>query len=80
MTEVEMIQTLTDIFRDVMDDDTLQLRETTTADDIVSWDSITHVNLVISIEQAFKIKFALGELQDLKNIGDILNLIQQKMS
>jgi acyl carrier protein len=74
------LDTLTPIFREVFDDETVELTRSTTADDIEAWDSLTHMNLVIALELGFKIKFALGELQILKNVGEMLDLINKKMA
>lgn len=70
---------LAPIFRQVFDDNSIVLTKNTTADDIDDWDSLTHMNLVIAVEIRFKIKFALGELQTLKNVGDMLDMINKKI-
>lgn len=72
------LELLEPIFRTVFDDPAITLTRSTTADDIEDWDSLTHMNLVIAVELAFKLKFALGELQTLKNVGDMLDLINKK--
>jgi acyl carrier protein len=74
------IEEITPVFREVFDDDSINLTRSTTADDVEEWDSLTHMNLVIALELKFKIKFALGELQTLKNVGEMLDLINRKLS
>ena len=74
------IEEITPVFREVFDDDSINLTRGTTADDVEEWDSLTHMNLVIALELKFKIKFALGELQTLKNVGEMLDLINRKLS
>jgi len=74
------IEEITPVFREVFDDDSISLTRGTTADDVEEWDSLTHMNLVIALELKFKIKFALGELQTLKNVGEMLDLINRKLS
>ena len=74
------IEEITPVFREVFDDDSINLTTSTTADDVEEWDSLTHMNLVIALELKFKIKFALGELQTLKNVGEMLDLINRKRS
>ncbi|MFT5125713.1 MAG: acyl carrier protein [Kiritimatiellia bacterium] len=69
-----------DIFRDIFDNDELTIARETVADDVEDWDSLNHINLVTALEAEFKIRFALGELQGLKNVGDMLDLVQQKIS
>jgi acyl carrier protein len=76
MTTLEMLDP---IFQEVFDDVEIKLSCGTTADDIEAWDSLTHMNLVVALELRFKIKFALGELQKLKNVGEMLDLINRKL-
>ena len=66
------------IFRDIFDDQTLQIKRETSARDIEAWDSLAHINLVMAVEHEFGIKFALGELQSLKNVGDMVDVIEKK--
>jgi acyl carrier protein len=66
------------IFRDIFDDEKLVIRRETSAKDIDAWDSLAHINLVMAVEKEFGIKFALGELQDLRNVGDMLDVIEKK--
>lgn len=73
------LEELEPVFRQVFDDDAIVLQLETTSDDIDDWDSLTHMNLVVALELRFKIKFALGELQKLKNIGEMLDLINRKL-
>jgi len=74
------LEELTPIFRQVFDDNSIVLTRNSTADDIDDWDSLTHMNLVIALELKFRIKFALGELQKLKNVGEMLDLINKKLA
>jgi acyl carrier protein len=74
------LEKLTPIFRQVFEDDEIVLKRETTADDIDAWDSLSHINLVIAIEMEFRIRFALGELQALKNVGNLTDLIDKKLS
>lgn len=73
------LEILSPIFQEVFDDESIDLRRETTADDVDMWDSLTHMNLVIAVEVKFRIKFALGELQTLKNVGGMLDLINKKI-
>jgi acyl carrier protein len=73
------MEILNGIFREVFDDTTLVIKRETTADDIDDWDSLSHLNLVIAVEMKFGIKFALGELQSLKNVGDMADLVEKKL-
>ena len=77
MTETTLSK-LQSIFREVLDDDQLSLAAETTAEEVPAWDSLSHLTLVAEIEKEFGIKFALGELQTLKNVGDMVDLVNAK--
>jgi acyl carrier protein len=68
------------IFREVFDDDTLQIRPEMTADDVDGWDSLSHVNLIVAVETAFRIRFNRKELLTFKNVGDLLRCIEGKIA
>ena len=69
---------LTEVFRDVFDSPSLTVTRATTAQDVDGWDSLTHVNLVLAVEKAFRIRFTTSEIVALKNVGDLQDLIQRK--
>jgi acyl carrier protein len=75
----EVHQKLTDVFRDIFDDPAIEITETTTADDIDDWDSITHINLIAAVEKAFKISFNTKDVKGLANVGDFVQLIASKL-
>ena len=68
------------IFCDVFDDPNLVITRDSNASTVEDWDSLAHVNLVTAIETKYRIRFALGELQELKNVGDMIDLIQEKLA
>ena len=70
---------LTEVFRTIFADDELVIARTTTAQDIDGWDSMAHVRLLLSVEKAFKVKFTTLEIANLKNVGELLDLIQAKL-
>lgn len=80
MERDEIIQQLQPIFRDVLDQPNLQLTAESNASNVEDWDSLAHVTLVASVEKHFRVKFTLAELQSLKNIGDMADLIAKKLS
>jgi acyl carrier protein len=73
-----MQDTLTRIFREVFFDDTIVLRPDLTAQDVDGWDSLTHIRLLVTVERTFKIKFTVTEVGELKNVGELMKLIQIK--
>lgn len=68
------------IFRDVLDDPAFVLTREASAQTVPAWDSLAHVNLVTTIEQEFDVHFALGELERLKNVGEMVDLIEAKLA
>ena len=79
MTEHEILERLTAIFRDILDDDDIELTPETTAADIKDWDSANHINIVVSVEMRFGIKISNAQVEQLKNVGDFVALIAQKL-
>ncbi len=76
---MDTLARVTPIFHQVFEDDSIVIKRETTADDVDAWDSLSHINLVIAIEMEFNIRFALGELQTLKNVGEMCDLIDKKV-
>lgn len=79
MTEAEILQKLNEIFRDLFDLPDLELSPEMSAADIDEWDSVNHVMLVVEIERQFKVKFHTAEVEEMKNVGDLVNLIVEKL-
>jgi acyl carrier protein len=79
MTREEVFNGVQDIFRDIFDEDELVISDSTSSDEIEDWDSLNHINLVSAIEKEFKIKFALGELMTLKDVGAMVDLMVEKL-
>ncbi len=80
MEQAEIYSKLTDIFRDIFDDDALVLRPEMTAADVPEWDSFNHINLIVATEARFGIKFQTAEVESLKNVGHFVELIQKKLA
>ncbi len=77
MTREEIYVDLTEIFQDIFDDDTLEINDETTADDIEGWDSLEQINLLVAIEKQFNIKIGLADVSGLENVGAMVDLIQR---
>jgi len=69
---------LTQVFHDVFDDDSIVVRPELTADDVDEWDSLTHIRLVIAVEKTFGLKFSAAEVERLRNVGDLVALIESR--
>lgn len=73
-----ILEKLTGIFRIVFEDPALVITPQTTAGDVTNWDSLAHVQLIMSVEKAFGLRFPLGELQAMKNVSDLIASIEKK--
>lgn len=80
MTKIEIFNKVEEIFQDVFDDEDLKITNETNSDTIEDWDSLNHINLVSAIEKEFKIKFSLMELMELKDVGEMNELIMEKVN
>ena len=78
MTYEEIKEKTNPIFRKVFADDSIEIHDEMTAKDVERWDSLNHLTLISSVEESFSIKFKLKELISMKNVGDLLRLIQAK--
>lgn len=79
MDRNELLSQINTIFKDILDDDEVVVNETSTANDVDDWDSLTHIQLVVAIEKHFKIRFTSKEIQSWKNVGEMLTSIQNKV-
>jgi len=79
MTREELFDRVQDIFRDIFDEDDMVIEDKTSSNDVEEWDSLNHINLVSAIEKEFEIRFALGELIELKDVGAMIDLIGEKL-
>lgn len=75
MSREEVFEKLNEVFRDVFDDESIVVTDTTTANDIEDWDSLEHINLIVAIENKFNIKFKMSEVTGLKNVGEMADVI-----
>jgi acyl carrier protein len=77
---MELHDRLNQIFREVFDDDDINITPVMTANDIDGWDSLSHVNLIVAVENTFNIRFSQKELLTFRNVGDLLNCIRGKIT
>ena len=71
----EIFERLDRVFQDVFDDDTIHVTPKTTADDIEDWDSLEHITLISAVEREFHMKFKMGEISSMKNVGEMAHII-----
>ncbi|MCI6755689.1 MAG: acyl carrier protein [Lachnospiraceae bacterium] len=80
MTRDEIYDRLNEVFRDVFDDESITVNDKTTSADIDGWDSLEHINLIAAVEQEFGIHFAMGQIVTMKNVGEMANIIEEKLA
>lgn len=78
MEKTEVLAKVQEIFQDVLDNEDIELSYETTADDIDEWDSLSHIQLIVDIEKAFKLKFTSKELMSWDTVGDMIECIISK--
>lgn len=78
MNKDQVMERLTEIFRDVFDDESIELSDSTTADDIEAWDSLEHITLISAVEKAFKMRFTMREVSGMKNVGEMAGILLAK--
>jgi acyl carrier protein len=67
------------VFREVFDDDKLEIYDEMQAKDVAGWDSLAHINLIMAIEEAFNIKFKTREVMGFQNVGEMLHCLRSKL-
>ncbi len=79
MTQEQIYEKLTKIFHEVFTNTDLVLTASLSANDVDNWDSLTHMILISEIENQFEVKFKLKELNKMKNVGDLVEIIESKL-
>ncbi len=78
MTEPEVYTKVTAILREVFDRDDIEATPTLAADQVEGWDSFKQVEILIAVQEEFSVKFSSRELDSLKNVGDLVNIVVAK--
>lgn len=79
MSDKNLMNQLTEVFRDVFEDDELTISESTTAKDVDGWDSLAHLQLIAAVEEKFGIHFTLGEIQNFANVGEMCDSVEKHL-
>lgn len=75
MNKEEILSKVIEIIRDEFEDDELEITYETTAKDVEGWDSLAHLSIIHELEGEFNIKFTIGQIQEFKNVGEIVDSI-----
>jgi acyl carrier protein len=68
------------VFRDIFDDPTISLKDETTAQDIEGWDSLRHIDLIMQLEEEFQLRFTVDDIIGLKNVGEMIAMLERKLA
>ncbi|MBS0333968.1 MAG: acyl carrier protein [Proteobacteria bacterium] len=79
MDDAGVLEKLTELLQDVLDDDDIVLRPETTARDVPGWDSLANVRFILAVSQAFNVRFAAAESARLKNVGELVALVRSRI-
>lgn len=79
MVKEEILKKLQEIFMDVFADENISLNENTNANDIEGWDSLTHITILEAVQDEYGITFALDEIIEMQNVGDMIDAITRKI-
>lgn len=79
MERIEILKKLEEIFKDVFDLDVIELNDDVVADDIEEWDSLSHIQLIMGIEEEFNIELSAREVKELADVGEMVSCIQSKL-
>ncbi len=74
-----VLSEVTSVFKDVLDNDDIELQNETTANDVEDWDSLSHIQIIVAVEKHFNIRFTSGEIQKFKNVGEMCDAILKKI-
>ncbi|MBD5537283.1 MAG: acyl carrier protein [Lachnospiraceae bacterium] len=80
MTREAAYEKLNEVFRDVFDDEEIVVNDATTSNDIEDWDSLEHINLIAAVEQEFDMKFSMGQVVTMKNVGEMMDIILSQIA
>jgi acyl carrier protein len=79
MDDGQILTQVRDIIADVLDQPDLQINAATTAAEVEGWDSFNHINIVVAMERHFGIKVNTAEIEDLRNVGELVALVERKL-
>jgi acyl carrier protein len=80
MDQAQILTRLSEIMREVLDNPSLVLTPDTTAADVADWDSMTNITFIVEVEQRFGVKFKTAEIEEMRNVGDMVKMLTEKLA
>jgi len=79
VTRSEILEKINGVVQDILGNDELNLTETTSPKDVDRWDSISNINIIMTLEGEFNIRFGLGELESMLTVKDIIDGVEHHL-
>lgn len=79
MDRQEILNGVVDVIRTIFDDETLVITDSTTAADVDEWDSLEQINILVAAERKFGVKFSVGDVEGLRNVGELVDLVASRL-
>jgi acyl carrier protein len=76
----EIFARLGKVFQDVFDDESIEIFDAMTAEDLDEWDSVSHISLVLAVEKEFGVTLNAAEIGTLANVGAMVSLLTEKVA
>ena len=80
MNKEQIYSQLTNVFHEIFEDQSIVPTPNMKASDVEEWDSLNHINLIVAVEARFKIKFKTVELESLRDVGHLVDIIEKKLT
>lgn len=80
MNKAAIYEKMTGVLRQVLDNDAIEAGPEMSANDVEDWDSFSHIRIVLGIEEAFGVRFATPEIAQFENLGQLADLVAEKIS
>jgi len=79
MSRQEILDNVAEVIRGIFDDESLEITDETTAADVEDWDSLEQINILVACERRFKVKFSVGDVEGLRNVGELVDLVASRL-
>ncbi len=80
METAVIFEKLTTVFRDIFEDEAIEVNPQLSANDVEYWDSLSHVRLILTVEREFDVSFSTAELSQFDNVGQLADMIKEKLT
>ncbi len=79
MLKAKILDGITNVVQDILDLPDLTITRETTAKDVEGWDSVNNITIIVATEARFGVKFRPAQLDEIKNVGDLVDLVSDKL-